>query len=77
MAWREESGALVQDYEFEDFAAAMIFVNKVAKVAEATGHHPDILVHDWNQVRLTLTTHAAGDTITDADRDLASAIDEL
>jgi 4a-hydroxytetrahydrobiopterin dehydratase len=77
MAWREESGALVQDYEFEDFATAMIYVNKVAQLAEAVGHHPDILVHDWNQVRLTLSTHSEGHTITDNDRDLAARIDEL
>jgi len=77
MAWREESGALVEDYEFEDFARAIEFVNQVAKVAEGKGHHPDILVHDWNQVRLTLSTHSAGHTITDADRDLAEAIDNL
>lgn len=77
MAWREESGALVQDYEFGDFARAIEFVNQVAKVAETKGHHPDILVHDWNQVRLTLSTHSAGHTITDADRELAEAIDQL
>lgn len=77
MAWREESGALVQDYEFEDFATAMIFVNKVAQVAEGLGHHPDILIHDWNQVRLTLSTHSAGRTITDTDRELSQAIDQL
>ena len=41
------------------------------------GHHPDILVHDWNQVRLTLSTHSAGHTVTDTDRELAEAIDGL
>ena len=76
MAWREEDGALVQDYEFADFAVAMVFVNKVAQVAEATGHHPDILVHGWNKVRLTLSTHSEGG-ITDLDRQLAEAIDRL
>jgi 4a-hydroxytetrahydrobiopterin dehydratase len=77
MAWREESGALVQDFEFDDFAKAMIYVNKVAQLAEGVGHHPDILVHDWNQVRLMLSTHSEGHTITDDDRDLAAKIDEL
>ena len=76
MAWREDGNALVQDYEFADFAAAMLFVNKVAKVAEAIGHHPDILVHGWNKVRLTLSTHSEGG-ITDLDRQLAEAIDRL
>jgi 4a-hydroxytetrahydrobiopterin dehydratase len=76
MAWREEENALVQDFEFTDFARAMVFVNEVAKLAEAVGHHPDILVHDWNQVKLTLSTHSAG-AITDADRSLADRIDKL
>jgi 4a-hydroxytetrahydrobiopterin dehydratase len=76
MAWREESDALVEDYTFEDFAGAMRFVNHVAELAEAKGHHPDILVHGWNQVRLTLSTHTQG-RVTDLDRELASEIDGL
>jgi 4a-hydroxytetrahydrobiopterin dehydratase len=74
--WREQDGALVRDAEFADFAAAMAFVNRVAEAAEAAGHHPDILLHGWNKVRLTLTTHSAGG-LTDADRDLAARIDGL
>ena len=74
--WREEDAALVRDYEFEDFAAAMAFVNRVADLAEETNHHPDILVHGWNKVRLTLTTHDTGG-LTDNDRKLAERIDSL
>jgi 4a-hydroxytetrahydrobiopterin dehydratase len=74
--WREEDDALVRDYGFEDFAAAIDFVNRVARVAEERNHHPDLLVHGWNRVRLTLSTHTAG-TVTDADRELARAIDAL
>lgn len=76
MAWREDGGALIQDYEFQDFAAAMRFVNEVAKLAEAHGHHPDILVHGWNKVRLTLVTHTVGG-VTGLDREMAAKIDEL
>lgn len=76
MTWREEGEALVRDLAFEDFAAAMRFVNRVAELAERRNHHPDILVHGWNKVRLTLTTHAQG-RVTDADRELAALIDEL
>ena len=72
--WREEDGALVRDLQFGDFAAAMAFVNRVAGAAEEAGHHPDILVHGWNKVRLTLSTHSAG-RITDADHALAATID--
>ena len=74
--WREEDSALVRDYEFKDFAAAMAFVNQVADAAEEANHHPDILVHGWNKVRLTLTTHSEGG-LTDNDRKMASRIDEL
>jgi Pterin 4 alpha carbinolamine dehydratase len=49
--WREEDGELVRDLKFDDFAAAMTFVNRVAELAEEANHHPDILVHGWNKVR--------------------------
>jgi 4a-hydroxytetrahydrobiopterin dehydratase len=74
--WREEDDALVKDYKVADFATAMGFVNQVAEMAEAANHHPDILIHGWNQVRLTLSTHSQGQ-VTQADRDLAAAIDGL
>ena len=76
MAWQEEGNALVQDYEFEDFAGAIRFVNEVARLAEAKGHHPDILIHGWNKVRLTLSTHSVGG-VTDLDRELALGIDGI
>jgi 4a-hydroxytetrahydrobiopterin dehydratase len=74
--WREEGTALVGDFEFEDFAGAMGFVNQVAEMAEAANHHPDILVHGWNKVRLTLSTHSEG-KVTQADHDIAAGIDGL
>ena len=75
-AWREEDGQLVRDYEFKDFAEAMTFVFRVAELAEEVNHHPDILVHGWNNVRLTLSTHSKG-RLTDADRGLAERIDAI
>lgn len=75
-AWRLEDGALVRDLQLADFAAAMTFVNAVAAAAEEADHHPDILVHGWNRVRLTLSTHSAGG-VTDADLALAATIDAL
>jgi 4a-hydroxytetrahydrobiopterin dehydratase len=74
--WREQDSALVRDYEFDDFKAAMAFVNQVADAAEEANHHPDILVHGWNKVRLTLTTHSAGG-LTDNDHRMAERIDGL
>ena len=76
MHWTERDGALERDLEFPDFAAAMAFVNRVAEAAEERGHHPDILVHGWNKVRLTLSTHSEG-RVTQADHDLAACIDGL
>lgn len=73
----EQDGALVADLKFADFAAAISFVNRVAVVAEERNHHPDILIHGWNKVRLTLSTHDAGGAITSADHELAAAIDAL
>ena len=74
--WREEDDALVRDFEFKDFTGAMAFVNQVAEIAEERNHHPDILVHGWNKVRLTLSTHSEGG-VTDNDRALAEQIDSL
>jgi 4a-hydroxytetrahydrobiopterin dehydratase len=74
--WRREGGAIVRDRELADFAAAMAWVNEVAGEAEAADHHPDILVHGWNKVRLTVTNHSAGG-LTQADFDLAATIDAL
>ena len=74
--WREEDASLVRDFKFDDFAAAMAFVNRVADAAEEANHHPDILVHGWNKVRLTLQTHTEG-KVTDNDHDLAATIDGL
>lgn len=75
--WRVEDGsAIVRDLQVADFAAAIAFVDRVAELAEAANHHPDILIHGWNRVRLTLSTHSAGG-LTGADFALAAAIDSL
>ena len=74
--WRQEGEALIRDYKFKDFAEAMAFVNRVADLAEEANHHPDILVHGWNNVRLTLTTHSAGG-LTENDHEMARRIDAL
>ena len=74
--WRREGNEIVRDFEFKDFAEAMAFVNRVAEAAEETNHHPDIFVHGWNKVRLSLTNHSAGG-LTDADFEMAGRIDTL
>ena len=74
--WSQRPDALERDFEFEDFAAAMAFVNRVADAAEEANHHPDILVHGSNKVRLTLSTQPEGG-LTDADHALARRIGEV
>jgi 4a-hydroxytetrahydrobiopterin dehydratase len=74
--WRREGDEIVREWQLEDFAAAMAFVNRVAEAAEAANHHPDILVHGWNKVRLSLTNHSAGG-LTEADFEMAGKIDQL
>jgi 4a-hydroxytetrahydrobiopterin dehydratase len=72
--WRLEASVLIRDWEFEDFAEAMIFVNQIAHLAEQSGHHPDFNIR-YNKVRLTLISHDAGG-ITERDAALAGKIDE-
>jgi 4a-hydroxytetrahydrobiopterin dehydratase len=74
--WRHDGRAIVREWTFTDFAGAIAFVNRVAEAAEAANHHPDILVHGWNRVRLELSTHSR-DAITAADFELAARIDLL
>jgi 4a-hydroxytetrahydrobiopterin dehydratase len=56
--WRVEPVGLVRDFEFRDFQEAFAFVCRVALLAEANGHHPDIH-NSWNKVSLTFFTHTA------------------
>jgi 4a-hydroxytetrahydrobiopterin dehydratase len=75
--WQREPGAAIsREFKLADFAAAIEFVDRIAVLAEAANHHPDILVHGWNKVRLTLSTHSEGG-LTDADFALAREIDGL
>jgi 4a-hydroxytetrahydrobiopterin dehydratase len=72
--WERDGAAIVRDLQLDDFAAAIALVNRVAEAAEAANHHPDILVHGWNKVRLELSTHSQGG-ITQADVEMARALD--
>jgi 4a-hydroxytetrahydrobiopterin dehydratase len=74
-AWKVEKGELVRIFQFKDFLAAMRFVNEVAELAEAAGHHPDIDIR-YNKVRLGLVTHDAGG-LTVKDFDLAARANKL
>jgi 4a-hydroxytetrahydrobiopterin dehydratase len=74
--WDRRGDKIHRHLRFRDFAEAMAFVNAMAAVAEAEGHHPDFEVHGWNNVSVTLWTHAAGG-LTENDFILAAKIDAL
>lgn len=74
--WKEENNRLKRTFKFEDFQEAFAFMTRVAFLAEAHNHHPN-WSNVYNQVDIELTTHDAGNTITDKDRKLAKAIDQL
>ena len=74
--WQEKNNALYRQFTFKDFSEAFAFMTRVALLAEKMNHHPN-WSNVWNKVEITLSTHDAGDIITDKDRQLAKAIDEL
>lgn len=63
-------------FVFKNFKKALLFVNKVGKIAEQEGHHPDIEIHGWNKVTLRLWTHTLGG-LTENDFIVAAKVDTL
>ncbi len=76
MDWREENNCLQKTFVFQDFVEAFGFMAKVALIAEKMDHHPN-WYNVYNRVEIKLSTHDAGNTVTQKDRDLARAIDAL
>ena len=74
--WKEENNTLTKEFTFDNFIQAFSFMTKVAMVAEKMGHHPD-WQNVYNTVKIKLSTHDAGDVVTDKDRELAKKIDEI
>jgi 4a-hydroxytetrahydrobiopterin dehydratase len=74
--WKEEHNTLVREFEFSDFKQAFAFMTQVALLAEQQGHHPK-MENVYNRLRLELTTHDTGNTITEKDRKLAKSIDAI
>jgi 4a-hydroxytetrahydrobiopterin dehydratase len=71
--WERDGDEIEKKFSFGDFAASMAFVNRVAELAEAADHHPDIAIK-YNRVKLTLSTHSEGG-VTEKDFALAAEID--
>ena len=74
--WTEEDNQLKKSFTFTDFTEAFAFMTRVAFLAEAQHHHPN-WSNVYNRVDIHLTTHDAGNVVTEKDRKLAQAIDQL
>jgi len=74
--WEEKNNTLYKKFEFKDFSAAFAFMTRVALAAEKMDHHP-LWTNVYNKVEIWLSTHDAGDIVTDKDRKLSAKIDAL
>lgn len=74
--WEEKDNSLYRKIQFKNFNEAFGFMTQVALIAEKMDHHPK-WTNVWNTVEIWLSTHDAGDVVTDKDRKLASKIDAL
>lgn len=75
--WENNGNYLEAHFKFNSFQEALKFVNKVGQIAEIQNHHPDINMHDYNEVAIKTTTHDRGYRVTEKDTRLANAIDGL
>lgn len=74
--WKEEEDSLQASFQFKDFAEAFAFMTEIAFAAEKLNHHPN-WSNVWNTVDIQLSTHDAGNTVTEKDRTLARVIDQI
>ncbi|MBX2914363.1 MAG: 4a-hydroxytetrahydrobiopterin dehydratase [Cyclobacteriaceae bacterium] len=74
--WVEENNRLTRTFRFNDFTEAFGFMTRVALIAEKMDHHP-YWTNVYNTVTIELSTHDAGNTVTEKDHTLAKAIDQL
>lgn len=74
--WELKGNQILKSYKFKDFIENMGFVTRVAMVAETEGHHPDLNIHQWNRLTITLWTHAIGG-LSENDFIVAAKIDAL
>jgi len=72
--WNFLNKQIEKAFEFKDSKQALAFVNKTGEAAEAMDHHPDIFIHSWNKVKLTISTHSEGG-VTEKDFKLAKTIE--
>ena len=76
MKWKEQNNRLKKTFKFKDFSEAFAFMTRVAFLAEKMDHHP-FWINVYNTVSIELSTHDAGDIVTEKDKKLAKAIDQM
>ena len=76
MNWKESNGKLVRNLKCQDFEEALALLNKIAVIAEALNHHPDLKIHNYKFLTIDLFTHTTN-SITEKDILLSQKIDEL
>ena len=74
--WTLEGQEIKKEYELKDFSGALKFVNKVGSFAEEMDHHPNIFMHSWNKVKISISTHSEGG-VTKKDFQLAEKIEGI
>jgi len=74
--WQEKDKQLYREFKFKDFKQAFEFMTRVAAAAERMDHHPK-WTNEYNRVEVWLSTHSAGDIVTDKDRRLSREIDRI
>jgi 4a-hydroxytetrahydrobiopterin dehydratase len=74
--WKEENNQLSRSFTFGDFSEAFAFMTRVALLAEKNDHHPS-WNNEYNKVNISLSSHDAGNIVTEKDRNLAKEIDGL
>ena len=74
--WEEKNNKLYKKFEFKNFSEAFAFMSRVALAAEKMDHHPT-WTNEYNKVEIWLSTHDAGDIVTEKDRKLAEKIDKF
>jgi 4a-hydroxytetrahydrobiopterin dehydratase len=74
--WQVVDGALTKTYTVKSFAHGVLFVGAIGQLAEAANHHPDVKLHDYSKLTISLVTHSEGG-VTEKDCDLAAQVEAL
>ena len=74
--WMYVNKSITKEFVLKDFNEVLYFVNKIGRSAEAMNHHPNLFMHSWNKLKITISTHDKGG-ITEKDFELAKKIEEL